>query len=125
MQYTFEKKAKLVGGVNKGRLWLLNPHDDWIHDQYGESYIFHGTIYSKKPFHPLSTTITGYFQDDDSHKWIKIKYGVAKFNPEEMPLSWKDHLDDFFTISFKTGKYRFYKNADKFKHLTSKMTLHL
>jgi hypothetical protein len=109
MQYTFEKKAKLVGNTKEGVLWLLNPHDDWIHDQYGESYIYYGTIYSKKLFHPLSTTITGYFQDTDTNKWIKVKYGKVKFNPAEIELSWKDKLDDFFKVLFKTGIYRIYK----------------
>lgn len=63
MQYVLEKRAKLVGRMDKGSLWLLNVHDDWIHDQYGESYIYHGTIYSsREPFHPLSTSISGYFK---------------------------------------------------------------
>jgi hypothetical protein len=109
MQYTFEKKAKLVGSIDKGMLWLLNPQDDWIHDQYGESYIYYGTIYSKKLFHPLSTTISGYFQDADTGKWLKIKYGVAKFKPGKMELSWKNSLEDFLTISFKTGEYHYIK----------------
>lgn len=111
MLYTFEKKAKLVGSIDKGMLWLLNPQDDWIHDQYGESYIYYGTIYSKKLFHPLSTTITGYFQDADTNKWIKVKYGIARFNLGEIQLSWKDSLDDFLNISFKTGVYRYYKKT--------------
>lgn len=111
MPYTFEKKAKLVGSIDKGMLWLLNPHDDWIHDQYGESYIYYGTIYSKKLFHPLSTTITGYFQDTDTNKWIKVKYGIAKFKPEEIQNSWKDSLEDFLTLSFKTGVYKYYKKT--------------
>jgi hypothetical protein len=109
MQYTFEKKAKLVGSIDKGMLWLLNPQDDWIHDQYGESYIYYGTIYSKKLFHPLSTTISGYFQDADTKKWIMIKYGVAKFIPGKIDGSWKNGLEDFLSISFKTGVYRSYK----------------
>lgn len=113
MRYCYEKKAKLVGNIASGRLWLLNPHDDWIHDQYGESYIYYGTIYSIKPMHPLSTTITGYFQDADSKKWIKVKTGVAKFRTGEIQLSWKNNLNDFISISLTTGVYRYYIEGPK------------
>lgn len=110
MQYVLEKRAKLVGKMDKGSLWLLNVHDDWIHDQYGESYIFHGTIYSsREPFHPLSTSITGYFQDDDTKEWIKVRNGVAVFNPENMADSWAARLEDFIKIKLKTGVYKYYK----------------
>ncbi|PFO07855.1 molecular chaperone GrpE [Bacillus sp. AFS076308] len=112
MQYILEKKAKLVGRVDKGQLWLLNVHDDWIHDQYGESYIYHGQIYSSRnPFHPLSTSITGYFQDDDSQKWIKVKAGVATFNPENIDDSWVERVENLIKIRFKTGVYKYVKGS--------------
>lgn len=111
MQSIFEKRAKLVGSKDKGMLWLLNTCDDWIHDQYGESYIYYGTIYSKKPFHPLSTAITGYFQDEDSSRWIKINNGVAIFKPNAIDAPWKKQLEDFLQISFQTGVYRIYKKS--------------
>jgi hypothetical protein len=110
VRYIFEKKAKLVGRVDKGLLWLLNVQDDWIHDQYGESYIYYGQIYSSlNPFHPLSTSITGYFHDVDSKKWIKVKDGVAKFNPENIQDSWEDRIENLMKIKFKTGVYKYVK----------------
>jgi hypothetical protein len=110
MKYTYQKKAKLVGNINKRRLWLLNTHDDWIHDQYGESYIYYGTIHSiKKAFHPLSTSITGYFQDEDSKKWIKVNDGVAIFNNGDQNVSWKENIEEFIKVSVTSGVYKFYR----------------
>lgn len=110
MKYTYQKKAKLVGNVDRGKLWLLNLEDDWIHDQYGESYIYYGQIYSSlHPFHPLSTSITGYFQDDDSKKWIKVKAGVATFNPDNPQNSWEDKLENLIKIRVTTGVYIYMK----------------
>ncbi|WP_404332007.1 molecular chaperone GrpE [Mesobacillus maritimus] len=107
MQYLYEKRAKMVGNIDKGLLWLLNVHDDWIHDQYGESHIYYGTIYSSKgPFHPLSTTITGYFQDSDSSRWLKVKNGVARIHDENNQTAWKGQIDDFLKVTFKTGVYK-------------------
>lgn len=110
MKYTYQKKAKLVGNVDKGRLWLVNREDDWIHDQYGESYIYYGMIHSSAaPFHPLSASITGYFQDNDTQKWIKVKGGIAFFNPGEIEKSWFNNIEDFIHVEMKTGHYKYYK----------------
>jgi hypothetical protein len=71
---------------------------------------FFQTIYSsREPFHPLSTSITGYFQDDDTKEWIKVRNGVAVFNPENMADSWAARLEDFIKIKLKTGVYKYYK----------------
>lgn len=36
-------------------------------------------IYSvQKSFHPKSTSITGYFRDQDTEKWIKVMNGTAR-----------------------------------------------
>jgi hypothetical protein len=110
MEYIYQKRAKLVGNVDRGVLWMLNMHDDWIHDQYGESYIYHGIIYSSfNPFHELSTSVTGYFQDDDTKQWIKVKKGKAKIDPNDINLSWKENLESFLTIRLKTGYYKYCK----------------
>lgn len=110
MQYIYEKKAKLVGSMDKGKLCLLNIHDDWIHDQYGECYIFYGQIHSlNEPFHPLSTSITGYFQDEDSQKWIKVVNGVAKFLPENIDKSWEDKIENLVKFKILTGFYKYIK----------------
>lgn len=91
MKYTYHKKAKLVGKMGGDKLWLLNLRDDWIHDQYAESYIYYGTIYTKgAPFPQLSTSITGYFQDSDSQKWIEVQEGIASFIPGEVDKAWID-----------------------------------
>ncbi len=77
----FQKRAKLVGLAGGEGLWLLNVHDEWIHDVYEESDIHHGVIYSiHQSFHPKSTSITGYFQDADTKKWIKVERGAAKLS---------------------------------------------
>lgn len=114
MKSTYRKNCKLVGNVDGGRLWLLNSEDDWIHDQYGESYIYYGTIHSKsEPFHPLSTSITGYFQDRDSQKWIKVEGGVAPFTPGKIERAWINSIEDFVHVEIKTGVYKYYTK----KHL--------
>lgn len=110
MNGILEKKAKLVGSKEKGLLWLLNLRDDWIHDQYEESHIYYGTIYSSQnAFHPLSTSITGYFQDSETRKWIRVKDGVATFSQTNILLSWKDRLTDFLQLSAISKPYRYYK----------------
>lgn len=107
MDYVFEKKAKLVGKIGSGKLWLLNITDDWIHDQYGDSHIYYGTIHSSnQAFHPVSTSITGYFQDEDTKGWIKVKDGVAILDEENPDNSWKTNINEFVKISIKTGVYR-------------------
>ncbi|HAQ06716.1 MAG TPA: molecular chaperone GrpE [Bacillus bacterium] len=104
MEYIFQKRAKLVGNIESGVLSLLNMHDDWIHDQYGESFIHHGEIHSgNTAFHPFSTNITGYFQDDETSKWIKVKNGIAPFNPEEPESAWKGRIESYFIYTIKTG----------------------
>lgn len=114
MKYTYQKKAKLVGNVDRGKLWLLNREDDWIHDQYGESYIYYGIIHSSAaPFHPLSTSITGYFHDHDTQKWIKVKGGIAHFKPGEVEKSWFDNIEDSLQVKMKTGVYKYYKKMNK------------
>ncbi|SDZ51425.1 hypothetical protein SAMN05421736_11590 [Evansella caseinilytica] len=101
MDYVYEKRVKLAGSVNKGLLCVLNITDDWIHDQYGESYIHHGTIYSSTvPFHPQSTFITGYFQDDETEKWIKVTNGVAQLHSDSKDSGWRDRLEPFLAIEF-------------------------
>ncbi|MFO1442549.1 molecular chaperone GrpE [Bacillus sp. Bva_UNVM-123] len=111
MKYTYQKKAKLVGDVGNGKLWLINCKDDWIHDQYGESYIYYGIIYSRTPFHPLSLSISGYFQECDTKKWIKVKKGAAFFPVCEVEQAWHDHIEDFIHVEMKTGVYKYYKKV--------------
>ncbi|MFC0418045.1 molecular chaperone GrpE [Cytobacillus solani] len=106
MKYIYQKNAKLVGHIEEKVLCLLNSKDDWIHDQYRESFIIHGTIYSSNmPFHPQSISITGYFQDEETGKWIKVKNGVAILNSEDPSISWKMSFEELVSIHFKTGKY--------------------
>ncbi|MEH7495322.1 hypothetical protein [Neobacillus niacini] len=57
----------------------------------------------------MSTSITGYFQDEDTKKWIKVHNGAAVFNPENMADSWGARLEDFIKIKLKTGVYKYFK----------------
>ncbi|WP_134699471.1 molecular chaperone GrpE [Ammoniphilus sp. YIM 78166] len=97
MKYTYrkyQKRAKLVGLAGGEVLWLLNVHDEWIHDVYEESDIHHGTIYSiHQSFHPKSTSISGYFQDADTKKWIKVEKGAATL-ADTVETSWMNSLED-------------------------------
>ncbi len=112
MKYTYQKNAKLVGNVDNEKLWLLNREDDWIHDQYGESYIYYGVIHSSAaPFHPLSTSITGYFQDRDTQKWIKVKGGVASFMLGDIEKAWLDNIENFLHVEMKTSVYKYYRKV--------------
>lgn len=112
MDYIYEKKAKLVGDVEENTLCLLNSQDDWIHDQYGDSKIYHGTIYSFfKPFHPTSTSITGFFQDEETAKWIKVNNGIAT-NKQ----AWENELGELLTFSLSTGRHaKFRLNVNNVK----------
>lgn len=91
----YRKKAKLVGSAT-GDLWLLNRLDEWIHDCYEESRIYHGTIYSvSDSFHPLSTGLTGVFQDEESKKWIYVINGIARVNSsDQQNVGWNDSLEE-------------------------------
>lgn len=112
MKYTYQKTSKLVGNVDSGKLWLLNRKDDWIHDQYGESYIYYGIIHSSAaPFHPLSTSISGYFQDSDTKEWIKVKDGVASFKQGEVEQAWFENIEDLLHVRMKTGVYKYYSKV--------------
>lgn len=115
MEYTYSKTAKLIGFVENDVMWLQNKEDDWIHDYYRESYIHYGTIYANKKFHPLSTSITGYFQDFDTKKWIKVSNGIVKKQDGKEVYEWTEHLEDFFQLRFITGKYKKYKIVPKFE----------
>lgn len=101
MRYTyrkFQKRAKLAGFVGQGKLWLINHQDEWIHDVYEECDIHHGRIYAlAKAFHPLSTTISGFFQDTETKKWIRVENGLAMANPSEEDADhcgWMDSLEE-------------------------------
>ncbi|MDT8860864.1 molecular chaperone GrpE [Alkalihalobacillus sp. MEB130] len=107
----YEKKGKLIGHVSDQRLWFQNMKDEWIHDVYEESYIHYGKIYSvHEPFHRLSTSVTGYFQDEDTNKWIKVCNGVGdrRENEKESVFGWKESLEelirtDLITMHLKKG----------------------
>jgi hypothetical protein len=112
MKLIYQKKAKLVGRIDKGLLWLLNIEDDWIHDQYGDSYIYYGEIHSSKdPFHPVSTSITGYFQDGESGKWIRVIKGVAEFDLHNLNSSWEDTIENLVSFKWVTGVYKKYRKS--------------
>ena len=100
------KKAKLVGLANTNQLWLQNMREEWIHDIYEESDIHYGKIHSiRKPFHSLSTSITGFFQDEDTKMWIYVENGVAlkKATEKEKPYGWEYDLQSLMIkeISYK------------------------
>ncbi|OIJ18043.1 hypothetical protein BKP45_10600 [Anaerobacillus alkalidiazotrophicus] len=103
-----EKKAKLVGMANSNQLWLQNMREEWIHDIYEESDIHYGMIYSiHKSFHRLSTSITGFFQDEDTQKWIYVENGVAyKEAPEnsDKPYGWEDDLQKLMVKEIEYNK---------------------
>ncbi|MGD8190947.1 molecular chaperone GrpE [Brevibacillus ginsengisoli] len=111
MRYTyrkFQKRAKLAGFVGSGKLWLINQHEEWIHDVYEECDIHHGRIFSlTKAFHPLSTTITGYFQDSETKKWIRVENGLAETSDQHQVDredssanrgGWMDSLDELLEL---------------------------
>ncbi|QED49424.1 hypothetical protein [Cytobacillus dafuensis] len=114
MEYIYSKTAKLIGFIENDVMWLQNKEEDWIHDEYRESYIHYGTIYANKKFHPLAISITGYFQDHDSKKWIKVSNGIVKKKEGEEIYEWADHLEDFFHLRLKTGKYKKFKSIPKY-----------
>lgn len=95
----YSKKAKLVGSTT-GDLWLLNRLDEWIHDCYEESSIYHGTIYSvSESFHPKSTSLTGFFQDEDSKKWIHVINGIARVSSSDQETAgWNDSLEQLLAM---------------------------
>ncbi len=100
------KKAKLVGPIESNQLWLQNMNEEWIHDIYEESHIHYGKIHSVHgAFHHLSTSITGFFQDEDTNLWIYVENGVAykKFTDELRPFGWEEHLQ---TLMVKEIRYK-------------------
>lgn len=96
MRYTyrkFQKRAKLVGFVSTGKLWLVNIGEEWIHDVYEECHIHYGRIYTNnKAFHPLSTSVSGVFQDHETKKWIKVENGLAQLDMNHESNGW---IQDF------------------------------
>ena len=106
----FEKKMKLIGFGSSNQLWLQNKKDEWIHDVYEECTIHHGKIYSlKKPINKASTFITGFFQDEDTKKWIYVENGVAQHAPsaKNQPSQSAGWFDDLGELFKKEGYLRF------------------
>lgn len=108
MRYTyrkFQKRAKLVGFVTTGKLWLLNIHEEWIHDVYEECHIHYGRIYTNnKAFHPLSTSASGFFQDNETKKWIKVENGLAQLDMNEESNGWVQELDELIRVEQSNEK---------------------
>lgn len=98
----YEKKVKLVtipDDQDGKKAWVVNFHDDWIHDHYDGSTIYYGTIYSPfESFFPLTTQITGYFRDDDTKKWIKVDNGIANLENDGNQVVWWDSLEDLIRL---------------------------
>ena len=90
----YEKKVKLVTIPNDQSAWLVNLHDDWVHDHYDGSIIYYGKIYSPfESFFPLTTQITGFFRDDDTKKWIRVENGIVHLTNEDQTVWW-DSLEE-------------------------------
>ncbi|OIJ14095.1 hypothetical protein BKP35_07795 [Anaerobacillus arseniciselenatis] len=102
------KKAKLVGMSNSSQLWLQNMKDEWIHDIYEESDIHYGRIYSvHESFHHISTSITGFFQDEDTKKWIYVENGQASkviTKENNKPFGWEEDLQNLMVKEIKFKK---------------------
>lgn len=101
----YEKKVKLVAIPDDKKAWIVNYHDDWIHDCYDGSTIFCGMIYSPfESFFPYSTEITGYFHDDDSKKWIKVEYGKASLENNHHQPVWWENLEELIRFELTEQK---------------------
>lgn len=100
---------KLIGFNHSDQLWLQNKKDEWIHDVYEECSIHHGKIYSlNKPINKASTFITGFFQDEDTKKWIYVENGVAlrapvANNQQSEMAGWVDDVSEFRKIEGYLG----------------------
>ncbi len=90
----FSLKASLTHKPGDAFFWLVSSSEDWIHDALDDVQIISGTIYAvDEPFLPGAPSRTGYFQSDETGKWVYVLGG--KVEAEEGSCPWRDELTDF------------------------------
>ncbi len=88
-------KATLTHKPGDAFFWLVSSSEDWIHDALDDVQIISGTIYATdEPFLPGAPSRTGYFQSDETGKWVYVAGGKVEAN-EEGCCPWRDELTDF------------------------------
>jgi hypothetical protein len=113
----FEKSAKLIQKAGSDTLVLVTNEEDWIHDALDDMRIFYGTVYAEdEPFAADTTSIDGYFQDEESGRWIHLSAGNAIDDGD----AWKDSLEDFPEVVEQFDRCM---QIPEYQHLVEKATM--
>ena len=113
----FEKRAKLVQKAGSPELVLVTSEEDWIHDALDDMRIFYGTVYAEsEPFAADTTSIDGYFQDEESGRWIRLMAGNARDDGS----AWRQSLEDFPEV---VEEYDRCMELPEYQHLVEKATM--
>jgi hypothetical protein len=113
----FEKRAKLVQKKGSDELMLVTNEEDWIHDALDEMHIFYGVVYAEdEPFAADTTAIDGYFQDDETGRWIHLAAGNARDDGQ----AWKKRLEDFPEVVEQLERCM---QIPEYQHLVEKATM--
>lgn len=113
----FEKPAKLIQKKGSADITLVTVEEDWIHDALDEMQIFYGMVYAEdEPFAADTTSIDGYFQDEETNRWIHLKAGNATDDGQ----AWKASLEDFPEVM---QQYEACMEIPEYQHLAEKATM--
>lgn len=113
----FEKPVKLIQKKGSPDITLVTVEEDWIHDALDEMQIFYGMVYAEdEPFAADTTSIDGYFQDEETGRWIHLKAG----NATDSGSAWKGSLEEFPEVM---QQYEECMDIPEYQHLAEKATM--
>lgn len=99
-EVVWSMNAKLTHKQGDGYLWAVPSEQDWIHDALDDVTIIPGVIYAdEEPFLPGSIELTGYFQADETGKWVRVERGQVPVEIVSGDACWKSDLSEFEEVA--------------------------
>lgn len=114
-------EAALVRLQGERTLWAVAAHQDWEHDMLDGTETIAGTLYADDdPFNSSSSPLTGYFQAEESGKWLRIDNGKAVIDATCGHAEWRDDLADFPAVA---GQMQAAMDISEYRHLIEKAVI--
>lgn len=119
--YVLEQKMKLTGKPGATTMFVVPSAQDWVHDALDEVRIVAGTLYADdEPFLEGSAVCTGYFQADDTQRWVRITDGAAAVNASTGDVTWVDDLAEFPEI---VAQYEECMGASEYRYVVEQAAM--
>ncbi len=117
----YEARMKLVGTRDSEILWLIPSDEDWEHDALDDVIVIPGVLYAEdEPFDSHDMTANGYFQDDESNRWIHVDHGCVAVNLSTGTPSWSDDLTEFPEV---VDQFEMCMEDSGYRHLAEKAAM--